>query len=168
MSSLFEKRRSIRRFAPGKPVTRGQLERLLAAAMLAPSACNMRPWEFVVITNRGVLDRIARVHASVKLCDTAAAAIVVVAAPQSGRAEGYFQQDCAAATENILLEVAALGLGACWCGVYPREARVAALREILGITDPKKIPFNVIAIGFPAENPPMRGFFEPSKIRWVE
>ena len=99
---------------------------------------------------------------------TATAAIVVVAIPQTGEGPvGYFPQDCAAATQNILLEAVSMGLGTCWCGVYPREARIASIRELLKIPEPK-IPFNVIAVGTPDQTPDRRGFFEGSKVNYVD
>jgi nitroreductase len=168
MIEAIENRRSVRKFAPGKPVTREQLDRLLETAMLAPSACNSRPWEFIAVTKRETLDEIARVHPYAGMCATAAAAIIVVAIPQAaGGPEGYFPQDCAAATENILLEAVTLGLGACWCGVYPREQHMAAIRALFDIREPK-IPFNVIALGTPAEAPARRGFFEASRVTYVD
>jgi len=142
------------------------LDRLLEAAMLAPSACNSRPWEFVAVTRREVLDEIARIHPNAGMCATASAAIVVVAVPQTGRPEGYFPQDCGAATQNILLEAVSMGLGTCWCGVYPRQERMASLADLLHIGAPK-IPFNVIAIGVPAETPELRGFFEKEKVTYI-
>ena len=168
MIEAIENRRSIRKFNPEKPVTREQLNRLLEAAMLAPSACNSRPWEFIAITKREILDEIARVHPFAGMCASATAAIVIVAIPQAKEgAFGYYPQDCAAATQNILLEAASLGLGTCWCGVYPRENHIECIREIFKIEEPK-IPFNVIAIGTPAETPGRRGFFEESKVTFVE
>ena len=62
MNELINDRRSIRKFQADKPVTRDQLNRMLAAAMLAPSACNSRPWEFIAVTKREILDEIARLH----------------------------------------------------------------------------------------------------------
>ena len=79
----------------------------------------------------------------------------------------YFPQDCGAATENILLEAVTLGLGACWCGVYPRDERIVGFRELFNINEPK-IPFNVIAIGTPAEDPKSRGFFDKAKVTYVD
>jgi len=166
MNALIEKRRSIRKFQPDKPVTREQINRLLEAAMLAPSACNTRPWEFIAVTKRETLDEIVRVHPYAGMCATATAAIIVVTIPQTEGPLGYFPQDCAAATENILLEAVSLGLGACWCGVYPQENHIAAIRSLFNIREPK-IPFNVIALGTPAESPPRRGLFEPSKIMYI-
>ena len=167
MNSVFENRRSIRKFDPGKPVTKDQLNQMLEAAMLAPSAHNSRPWEFIAVTKREVLDEIAKAHPYAQMCLTATAAIIVVAIPQTGGTEGYFSQDCASATENILLEAVSQGLGACWCGVYPNEKLLPSIRELFKIKEPK-IPFNVIAIGTPAEAPGRRGFFEESKVTYVE
>jgi len=168
MIEAIENRRSIRKFNPEKPVTREQLNRLLEAAMMAPSACNSRPWEFIAVTKREVLDEIVRVHPYAGMCATATAAIIVVAIPQTKNVpEGYFPQDCGAATQNILLEAASLGLGTCWCGVYPRDELIPSIRKIFNISEPK-IPFNVIAIGTPAEAPQRRGFFEKSKVTYIE
>jgi nitroreductase len=101
------------------------------------------------------------------MCATAAAAIIVVAVPQTGKPAGYFPQDCAAATQNILLEAVSLNLGACWCGVYPKDERIISIREIFAISEPK-IPFCVIAIGVPDEAPKRRGFFEESKVTYLD
>jgi len=166
MTDSIRARRSIRKFQTDKPVTQEQMNQLLEAAMLAPSACNSRPWEFVAIFNRQTLDEIARIHPNASMCQTATAAIVVVAVPQEGRPEGYFPQDCGAATQNILLQAAALGLGTCWCGVYPREERMASLAELLAIQAPK-VPFNVIAIGVPDESPDQRGIFDAARVRTI-
>ena len=166
ITETINARRSIRKYKTDIPVTKEQLDRLLYAAMHAPSACNTRPWEFIAITKREVLDKIAQTHPYADMCKTATAAIIVVAVPQQGMAEGYFPQDCGAATENILLEAAGMGLGTCWCGVYPKEARMAEMAELFGIREPK-IPFCVIAIGVPDESPKSRGFFEESKVQYI-
>jgi len=167
MNELIENRRSIRKYKTGVKITREQIDRLLGAAMMAPSACNSRPWEFIAVTKRETLNEIVRVHPYTKMCETASAAIIVVAVPQMGNPEGYFPQDCAAATENILLEAVSMGLGACWCGVYPRDVRIESIRKIFNIPEPK-IPFNVIAIGTPDEAPNRRGFFEESRVTYIE
>lgn len=167
MNELIENRRSIRKYDSSKPVTKEQIDRLLRAAMAAPSAYNSRPWEFIAITKRETLDEIARVHPFAAMCATATAAVIVVAIPQTEEGPaGYFPLDCAAATQNILLEAVAMGLGACWCGVYPKEKHITSMREFFNIREPK-IPFNVIAIGTPAEAPEQRGFFEESKVTYV-
>ena len=167
MNALIESRRSIRKFKPDIPVTREQLKELLGAAMLAPSARNRRPWEFIIVTKREVLDEIARVHPYADMCLTAQAAIIVVAIPQDKLPADFVPQDCAAATENILLQAVSMGLGSCWCGVYPKKDLIDNYRRLFNIREPK-IPFNIIAIGKPAENPKPRGFFEESKVTYIE
>jgi nitroreductase len=165
--SIVKKRRSIRVYDPTKPVTKEQLNKMLEAAMLAPSACNTRPWEFIAITKREVLDEIARIHPYAQMCKTATAAVVIVATPQKGMPEGYWPQDCGAAAEAILLTAVSLELGACWCGVYPKEDRLMDFYELFKIDKPK-VPFCVIAIGTPAESPAQRGFFEESKVTYID
>ena len=136
--------------------------------MLAPSACNSRPWEFIAITKRETLDEIAKVHQYAQMCKTATAAIVIVAIPQDkSLPSGFYPQDCGAATQNILLEAVSLELGTCWCGVYPKEECMAEFSKLFNIQEPK-IPFCVIAIGTPDEAPDRRGFFEEAKVTYVE
>ncbi|MDR1537815.1 MAG: nitroreductase family protein [Clostridiales bacterium] len=166
VSEAIASRRSIRRFKPGAVVEKDKIQALLEAAMQAPSACNTRPWEFIVITSRDILEKIRKAHAFTNMLATASLAIVVCAIPeeQEGISLGFFPQDCAAATENILIKAVDLGLGACWCGVYPKEPLIAEVRDILSI---KSIPFNVIAVGAPDEAPAPRGGFDPKKVKYV-
>ena len=167
MNDLIKNRHSIRKYQKDRPVTRQELDQLLEAAMNAPSACNSRPWEFIVVTKRELLDEIAKIHPYARMCQSASAAIVVVAIPQTDRPAGYFPQDCAAATQNILLQAVSMGLGTCWCGVYPKEERIDSITKLFDITEPK-IPFNVIAIGVPDEAPASKGFFEKEKVTYIE
>ena len=165
--SIINTRRSIRKFDPSKPVTRQQLDSILEAAMLAPSAKNMRPWEFIAITKREVLDEIPNIHPFATMLKTATAAIIIVAVPQPEPVVGYYPQDCGAAAQNILLRAVELGLGTCWCGVYPRDERISEFRKLLDIPEPK-VPFCVIAVGTPAENPDRRGFFDAKKVTYLD
>ncbi|MDR2932651.1 MAG: nitroreductase family protein [Oscillospiraceae bacterium] len=169
VTQAIQARRSIRRFKKGADITQEQIETMLKAAMMAPSACNTRPWQFIVIKDRAKLDAIASVHPYAKMLGDASLAIVVCALPsvQEGIAEGYFPEDCGACTQNILLAATELGLGSCWCGVYPKEARIDEMREILGIEDRDIVPFNVIVLGVADEAPQARGFFEESKVRYL-
>jgi nitroreductase len=164
-------RHSIRKYKPDAEVTREQLDTLLEAAMLAPSACNTRPWEFVVVRGRDMLNKIADAHPYAQMLRTASLAIIVCGLPdvQKDIATGYFPQDCAAATENILLAAAGMGLGTCWCGVYPREERIPDMKRLLGIESASaSVPFNVIAVGVPDESPAPRGSYEKGKVRYID
>jgi nitroreductase len=165
-------RRSIRRYKnKDLPVPQEKIDALLDAAMKAPSACNSRPWSFVVVRTRQVLDTIAAKHASAKMLADAQMAIIVCGLPdlQKGAlSEGYMPQDCAASTQNILLCAYELGLGTCWCGVYPNEKNIRLMREILGdAIPPDAVPFNIIAVGESDETLGARGWYEKGKVTYV-
>jgi len=155
----IQARRSIRAYKPGE-ISREQVEALLEAAMLAPSANNSRPWEFVVVESRDKLDKIAEIHPYAKMLRQASRAIILCIEQKSM----FSPQDCGAATENILLRAADLGLGTCWCGVYPNKELEQALQKALGI---RETPFNVIALGVPGESPAPRGFFDRKKVIYL-
>ncbi|MCL2499723.1 MAG: nitroreductase family protein [Defluviitaleaceae bacterium] len=165
-------RRSIRSFKD-TPVSKEQLKALLEAAMLSPSACNTRPWRFIAITCRETLNKLADAHNWAKMLYKAPAAIVMLALPQTqetvqdGIARGYFPQDLGAATENILIQAEAMGLSTCWCGVYPKEPLIKAVREALELNE-NDLPFNIIAIGERDESPNARGIYDEAKVTWIE
>lgn len=159
-------RRSIRKYQAGAPVSKEDIRQILEAAMMAPSACNTRPWEFVVVENRDIIQALHECHPYTSMLATASLAIVVCARPdlQNGIATGFFPQDCGAATQNILLAAQELGYGTCWCGVYPSEERSNAVRKILDVTS---IPFCIIALGVADEAPAARGFYDEERVKWL-
>ena len=157
-------RRSIRKFIRGAEIPEEHLRLMLEAAMMAPSACNTRPWDFTVVRDQKAREGIAATHPYAKMVAEASLAVVVGARPDllpGGMAE-FWPQDCAAATENLLLQATALGYGAVWCGVYPQKERMDAIRGIVG---GESVPFSVIAVGVPAEAPRARGYFDPARVR---
>ncbi|MBN1954586.1 MAG: nitroreductase family protein [Anaerolineae bacterium] len=155
-------RRSIRKYTD-KAVGEDEIRTLLEAAMAAPSASNRKPWHFVVVTRRETLDALAERHPYAKMLFQAPLCIAVCGDP--GISEHSWVQDCSAATENLLLAVTALGLGAVWLGVYPQQERVAAVREVLGIPG-SMIPLNLLAIGHPAEEKAARTQYDETRVRW--
>ena len=140
-------RRSIRRYT-GEAITEAELKTLLEAGMNAPSANNQQPARYIVVDDRAKLNAIMEVHPYSRMLAEAPMAIVVCGDTEVSAS--YWQQDCAAATENILLAARALGLGSVWLGVYPREDRTAAVSELFELPDAVK-PMCIIAIGHPAE-----------------
>lgn len=159
-------RKSIRQFT-SQPISKDTLDLLVRAGMAAPSAVDKRPWQFVVINEKAVLDSLNANHPYANL-KTATAAIVVCGELSKDDPQGindYWVQDCSAATENILLAAHAYGLGAVWCGVYPREERVAPVKRILGLPE-NVIPLNVITLGYPAQNPDVKNKWNPDKIHY--
>lgn len=158
-------RRSIRKFKPGASIPRQDVELMLEAAMMAPSARNLRPWEFFVVENPELKAKLRAAHPFSSMLDTASLAIVVCGRPddQKGVVEGYWPLDCGAAVENLLLQAVALGYGACWCGCWP-SPRISALQEILNT---QSVPVALIAVGAPDEDPAPRGFYQADKVTWL-
>ena len=123
-------RRSIRKYED-KPVPEELVQSILAAAMSAPSANNTQPWHFVVITDRKLLAEVPKINPYAKMARNAPLAILVCGDVTLKQVPGYWVVDCAAAVENLLLAAHALGLGAVWTGVYPRQQRMDGLRRLL-------------------------------------
>lgn len=143
-------RRSIRQYT-NQAVRDEQVKTLLEAAMCAPSAGNEQPWHFVVIRDRQLLDNVPKYHPHASMIKQASVAILICADTRLSKYDvDYWVQDCAAATENLLVSVQDLGLGAVWLGVYPRQERVAGLRQLFNIPE-EVIPFALVPVGYPAE-----------------
>lgn len=163
----LQKRRSIRKFTDEK-VSKEHIDLILHAAMSGPSACNRQPWDFYVVTKEEKLKELKSTSMFTKF--DAPLAIVVCGNLSRSlplKLSDYWIQDCSAATENILLAVTALSLGAVWCGVHPQEKAVERLRKMLDI--PKnQIPLNVIFIGHPIKEEPPRDQYNEKYIHRVE
>jgi len=149
------KRRSIRRFERDRDVPKEAVERLLEAAISAPSAGNMQPWHFFVVRKGETKLGLARAAWGQHFVTEAPVVIVVCADPgRSGRRYGqrgtdlYCLQDTAAATQNILLAAVASGLGACWVGAFDEGAAARALDLPSHLR-----PVAIVPIGYPAESP---------------
>jgi nitroreductase len=153
-------RRSIRVYT-GDAVSDGDLTRLLEAGMAAPSSNNKKPWHYVVVTDGATLKRLAGAHPYGKMLGEAGAAIAVCGDTEASPA--YWIQDCSASTENILLAAAALGLGAVWLGCHPREERVRAIRDVLGIPEQIGV-LSLISIGHPAEKKEPRTQYDETRV----
>lgn len=159
-------RKSVRQYTD-EPVSEEHIEILLKAAMAAPSAVNFQPWRFVVVTERAELDAMAEVLPFARMLKQAPLAIVVCGETLwfEGRENIFWQQDCSAATQNLLLAAEALGLGAVWTGVYPDPQRSAQLSEYLNLP-PTVQPLCAIPIGHPAGDDKPKDKWKPENIHY--
>mgnify|MGYP001587048498 CR=1 FL=1 len=167
MSEAIRERRSIRKYKPNIEIPQEDIDLMLKAAMMAPSAMTMYPWEFVVVRSKEIREQMISVHPDCYMIKDASLAIVVCGRPelQNALSSGFWPQDCGAATENILLQAVELGYGTCWCGEYPFSKRITGLQQVLDVTS---IPFSVIAVGVPDENPKARGYYEKEKVKYLK
>ncbi|MBO6170110.1 MAG: nitroreductase family protein [Bacteroidales bacterium] len=162
-------RKSVRSYT-SEPVSDADVETLLRAAMAAPSARNLQPWEFIVLNDRDTLDALAAKLRHAKMLQGAPLAIVVCAETTMTNREGevveniFWEQDASAATENLLLAAEALGLGAVWTSASDPE-RSAIIKEALGIKGTVK-PLCVVPIGHPAGETAPKDKWKPEKIHW--
>lgn len=167
LSEALLKRRSIRKFK-GEAVPDELIEELLHAGMSGPSACNKQPWEFYVVTNPEILDKLRTVtrftnmngSLAVIVCGNLSRALASQLAP-------FWIQDCSAATENILLRATDLGLGAVWCGIHPKKRAEQKVAEILNL-DEKKVPLNIIWLGYPAEEAEPKDRYNEARVHYIK
>jgi nitroreductase len=164
LSALFS-RRSVRQYS-NEPVSEADAKALLEAGMAAPSASNRKPWHFVAVTERAKLVQLAAIHPYGKML--ASAGLCIGVCGDRAVSPDFWVQDCSAATENILLAAAMLGLGAVWLGVHPRAERERELKQFLGIPENVGL-LCLIAVGHPAERPAARTQYDETRVhrgRW--
>lgn len=166
VSEALLKRRSVRKFTEEK-IDEDVIDQLMHAAMSGPSACNKKPWEFYVVTNADILEKLygAAHYSKIK----APLAIIVVGNLSKAlplKMAEYWVQDCSAATENILLKVTDLNLGAVWCGIYPQKTAQKKVSKILGLPL-RQVPLNIIYVGHPSEVPELRDQFEENNVHYL-
>jgi nitroreductase len=138
---LFRKRRSVRVFQE-KPIAKNVLEDIVDAARLAPTARNVQPWEFVVVTGKDMLKEIAGITDHGKFIANAAACILVFCADTK-----YYLEDGCAATENMLLAAAGSGLGSCWVAGDKKDY-CGRINSLLFVPGSFKL-VSVVAVGYP-------------------
>ena len=136
-------RRSIRKYSD-KEIPDEYVDKLLRAAMQAAgSRMGAEPWEFIVVKDKETIVKLSELDSNTKPLKTATLAIVSIANMERVHYERVWQQDMAAASENLLLEAANLGLGV--------EERMNKIREIFNLESESLRPFNIISLGYPAE-----------------
>ncbi len=149
LETIFN-RKSVRLFS-GKSISKDTLEMIVRAGMAAPTGMNRQPWDFVIVESKAEMEALAQKMPKARMLQSAGAAIVVVGNPEISK---NWMLDCAAATENILLAVESMGLGAVWTAGWPYEERIADINSALNIPQPY-VPLCLIPIGYPAgENTP--------------
>lgn len=160
------RRRSVRKYTD-EAVSDEMISELMHAAMSGPSACNKVPWEFYAVTAPEALEKLRKASRFTNM----KAPLAIIVCGNLSRAlpmqmAEYWVQDCSAATENILLRAVDLGLGSCWCGIYPQQRAVENVREMLGLPE-EQVPLNIIYIGHPAEAPEARDQYREEFVHYI-
>ena len=162
--NAIKTRRSIRKYT-GQPIDDALLQEIIQAGFYAPSAMNRRPFHFIQLTDKALLQQLGDLHPYAKMLPQAACAIVVCGDYDVSGA--FYMDDCAAATQNILLAAHSLGVGAVWCGVEHTDWQ-QPFGELLHL--PEQIrAYSLIVLGMPAEAKEALDRVEPAKLhlnRW--
>lgn len=148
MNSIFE-RCSIRRYQD-KPIEKEKVDLILKAAFCAPSAKNAQPWEFLVIQDKATIETMSTFTPYSRPLKGASMGMVVCANLNRNNMIDFCEQDCAAATQNMLLQAHELGIGSVWIGVYPMEERVKLVKDYFKLEE-HIVPLWMIAFGYPDE-----------------
>lgn len=164
LHDLILSRRSIREFSE-RPIEPEKIDKLLEAAMFAPSARNYQPWHFIVIQKRSRLDKLSEIHPYAGMLETATAAILVCADKNLESNDSNNAQNSAAATQNILLSAYEDGIGSCWLGVYPRKERMQNISKFVNLPE-HILPVTLIALGYPAEEKTRPDRYKPDRIHY--
>lgn len=163
IKEAIQMRRSVRTFEP-TPVEREKVEEILKAAMQAPSAHNQQPWEFLVVEDQEKLKELSQVHQYAAPLAGAPVGIVVLVNRNRLKAEAFWQQDIAAAVENMMLQAVDLGLGTLWMGIAPDEENMASVKQMCQLPDEVEA-FGLFAVGYSDRNR-FKDRFDASRIHW--
>ncbi len=153
--SLVQKRRSIRSYKE-KPITSEKIDLLVESALRAPSSRGFNPWEFVIVTNKGLLDKLSRAKPhGASFLKYAPLGIVVCADPEKC---DVWVEDASIASIFIHLAAESIGLGSCWIQIRKRmhdQTKTAQeyVRDLLSIPEKLNVE-SIVAIGYPAEKKP--------------
>ena len=146
--TALETRRSVRAYTR-EPVSDKDLDTVLAAAQLAPSAANEQPWDFVVIRDPKTLAKVGEINHYASFAAKAPVAILVCLDTEKEDIPGMGILDVAMSAENHLLAAHGIGLGAVFTGIYPMTDRMEGFRKLLDMPE-NIIPVGLIVLGHPA------------------
>lgn len=158
-------RRSIRKFT-NQAIELEKMDKLLRAAMQAPSAANQQPWEFIVVQDKGRLAQVAKTSPYAQPVAGSAATFVLLADESRLKVPTAWEQDMSAAAENLLLEAVHLGLGGVWFGVATTDLVVDNVRQLFDL--PRHIrPFALISVGYPdGQNNQFVDRYQPERVHY--
>jgi nitroreductase len=169
--NLIFKRRSIRAYSD-KPVTKEMILEIVKAGMAAPSAINAKPWHITVIEDANLRDKIAATSERHRGCCRTAPYLLLVSGDSSRYTgewakviEDFMPQDCSAMVQNLLIAATAFDLGSLWMGIFPYEAMIKEIRELLDLPE-HLIPFALVAIGHRGEEKDARTQYEEGQVLW--
>lgn len=173
-------RKSVRSYT-GDTIPAAVMENILRAAQAAPTGMDVRPWSFVVLTDKSQYETVFAGNFNMKKFMESGAVVVVcadttVTRPPRDNPDGpavttpnpIWRDDMGACTENLLLAVEAYGLGACWTACYPFPDTMKPVKEALGLPA-TVVPYAIVPVGYPSTENAPKDKWDPSRVhhdRW--
>lgn len=154
MQELLRKRRSIRKYTDN-PIEKEKIDLLVRAVLLSPTSRNSRPWEFIMVEDRELLEKLSQAKAGAQSLKEATLGIVICADPQKS---DVWVEDTAIATIVLQLQAQDLGLGSCWIQIRERKYQEGTpageyVKKLLGIPENLEVE-SIVSLGYPAEMRP--------------
>lgn len=157
-------RRSIRKYKDQK-ISEEDINRILKAAMYAPSAMNLQAWHFVVIDNKEILVETVKSIPYAEMLNQSSVAILVCGDSSVEKNESWLLQNCSAAIQNILLSAYGLGIGSCWIAIHGMDDVYKNIKAQFKLPE-HIVPVSVISLGYPDEDLKAEERFKEEKIHY--
>ncbi|MDY2685360.1 MAG: nitroreductase family protein [Selenomonadaceae bacterium] len=165
MEAIFT-RTSVRSYE-SRSIEDEKIEKILRAAMAAPSAMNQQPWEFYVVTKKSALQQISEASPYAGMTADAPAAFVLCYRKTGIKVPELVHVDMALATENLLLEIEALGLGGVMLGIAPFEERMEKVAKAIDLPGHLAV-FTVVPVGYPAKKNPQQDRYDAARVHIIK
>lgn len=162
-------RKSIRTYED-RPIPKEELHTILATGMSGPSCVNARDWQFIVVQDREMLNKIADCNGRPAEPLRGAAAGIILCGDLNRAfppAKDYSVIDTSIACQNMILAARALGIGSVWLGTWPQMDRVEKLAKLLDLPE-SIVPHSVLALGYSQETADVtdRSIYEEAVVHW--
>lgn len=158
-------RKSVREYTE-QEISQEDIRSLMKAGMSAPSSKDRRPWQFIVVSDKEILQKLGENLKNAGMLKNANKAIIVCG--DTVLSDNCWFLDCSAASQNILLAAESMGIGAVWTAVYPYEDRAAVVNEIFQLPENIKA-LSIIPLGYPSVQNDPKDKFDETRIhlnRW--
>ena len=152
-----------------QPISDEAVHAILEAGMSGPTAVNARPWSFIVVRDRDMLNKMVDGNGRAAEPLRRAALGVLVCGDMERAfkpAPDYWVMDGSIACQNMILAAHALGIGSVWLGTWPQENKMAAQKELFRLPE-HIVPHSIIAFGYPAqESTKVKQLYEEDRVHF--
>jgi len=148
---LIRERESIRSYDPERPLDSVTLDRILEAGRLAPSAANLQPWRFLVVSSKEMLEKVRQCYPGPWFHDAPHILVVVGNIDESWvrKSDGYnsLETDLTIAMDHMILAAEFEGVATCWIGAFDPKI----LGQALSLKESERV-YSITPLGYPGKD----------------